>query len=91
MIPISSTSPQRNPPEIRPWSRRVWHPGRSPELKLQTGGLVLQWVTMWEYQVLYVLESCIQRFMVTSFRLEVDGCSRLVSYQNGRLEQVMDA
>ncbi|KAF2863068.1 hypothetical protein K470DRAFT_241710, partial [Piedraia hortae CBS 480.64] len=30
-------------------------PVRSPELKLQTGGLVLRWVTTWESPLLYVL------------------------------------
>ena len=36
-------------------SQKTEDPVRSPVLKLQTGGLVLRWVTTWEYPLLYVL------------------------------------
>ena len=35
--------------------QRTEDPVRSPILKLSTGGLVLRWVTTWEYPLLYVL------------------------------------
>ena len=36
-------------------SQKTEDPVRSPVLKLRTGGLVLRWVTTWEYPLLYVL------------------------------------
>ena len=39
-------------------SQRTEDPVRSPVLKLRTGGLVLRWVTTWEYPLLYVLHFC---------------------------------
>jgi len=39
-------------------SQKIGHPVRSPVLKLRTGGLVLRWVTTWDYPLLHVLSLC---------------------------------